>query len=89
MWGIYSVQATTALNMMKRPNSKKISVVRRRNEWDLFEPVVEILSEKEVEALYMREERNARYSIFAFTNSMVHMFSNPNYFGCLFHSPVV
>jgi SWI/SNF-related matrix-associated actin-dependent regulator of chromatin subfamily B protein 1 len=54
------VQATTALNMMKRPNSKKISVVRRRNEWDLFEPVVEILSEKEVEALYMREERNAR-----------------------------
>lgn len=55
-----SVQATTALNMMKRPNSKKISVVRRRNEWDLFEPVVEILSEKEVEALYMREERNAR-----------------------------
>ncbi|CAM6026839.1 unnamed protein product [Sphagnum balticum] len=32
----------------------------RRNEWDLFEPVVEILSEKEVEALYMREERNAR-----------------------------
>ncbi|XP_011621875.1 chromatin structure-remodeling complex protein BSH isoform X2 [Amborella trichopoda] len=49
----------TALDLMKLLGSKT-SVVRRRREWDLYEPVVDILSNEEVEALEVREERNAR-----------------------------
>lgn len=33
---------------------------RRRNEWDSFEPVIEQLTDKEMEALYAREERTVR-----------------------------
>ncbi|KAL3691764.1 hypothetical protein R1sor_005415 [Riccia sorocarpa] len=54
-----SALGTSALNLMRRPSSK-ISIVRRKNEWDMFEPTVEILSDKEVEAIDAREERNAR-----------------------------
>ncbi|CAM6113337.1 unnamed protein product [Calypogeia fissa] len=54
-----SAVGTFAVNLMRRPNSK-ISIVRRRNEWDLFEPHIEILSDKEAVALDAREERNAR-----------------------------
>lgn len=50
---------TTTLNLMRRPNNK-ISVLRRRNEWDSFEPVIEQLTDKEMEALYAREERTVR-----------------------------
>lgn len=39
-------------------NSK---IHRKRNEWDLFEPVVDLLTNEEVEAVEAREERNARY----------------------------
>ncbi|OAE27355.1 hypothetical protein AXG93_441s1160 [Marchantia polymorpha subsp. ruderalis] len=54
-----SALGTLAVNLMRRPNSK-ISIVRRKNEWDMFEPNVEILSDREVEAIDAREERNAR-----------------------------
>ncbi|OWM63234.1 hypothetical protein CDL15_Pgr010634 [Punica granatum] len=38
----------------------KSSVVRKRKDWDVFEPIVDILSSEEVGALEAREERNAR-----------------------------
>ncbi|KAJ4721858.1 Chromatin structure-remodeling complex protein BSH [Melia azedarach] len=48
-----------ALDLMKlfRYNS---SVVRKRKEWDVYEPIVDILSNEEVDALEAREERNTR-----------------------------
>ncbi|GAB2265533.1 hypothetical protein Dimus_000581 [Dionaea muscipula] len=36
------------------------SVVRKRKEWDVYEPIVDILSNEEVEALEAREDRIAR-----------------------------
>lgn len=39
-------------------NSK---IHRKRNEWDLFEPVVDLLTKEDIEAIEAREERNARY----------------------------
>jgi SWI/SNF-related matrix-associated actin-dependent regulator of chromatin subfamily B protein 1 len=48
-----------AFDLMKRVGNK-ISVLRRRREWDFYEPVVNVLSNEEVEALDAREERNAR-----------------------------
>ncbi|XP_058076693.1 chromatin structure-remodeling complex protein BSH isoform X3 [Magnolia sinica] len=49
----------TALDLMKLFGSKA-SVVRKRKEWDVYEPIVDILSPEEVEVLDAREERNAR-----------------------------
>lgn len=49
----------TALDLLKLFGSKA-SVVRKRKEWDLYEPIVDILSAEEAEALDAREERNAR-----------------------------
>ncbi|KAL3503806.1 hypothetical protein ACH5RR_033647 [Cinchona calisaya] len=37
----------------------KSSVIRKRKEWDVFEPMVDLLSNEEVDALEAREERNA------------------------------
>ncbi|MCO5576102.1 hypothetical protein L7F22_029909 [Adiantum nelumboides] len=54
-----SSKAVSAFELMKRSSSKS-SAVRKRNEWDFFEPIVEILTKEEVEALEAREERNAR-----------------------------
>lgn len=54
-----SSKVVSAFELMKRSSSKS-SAVRKRNEWDLFEPVVEILTKEEVEVLDAREERNAR-----------------------------
>lgn len=54
-----SSKAVSAFELMKRTSSKS-SAVRKRNEWDFFEPIVEILTREEVEALEAREERNAR-----------------------------
>lgn len=34
--------------------------VRKRKEWDIYEPIVDLLSNEEVDALEAREERNAR-----------------------------
>lgn len=34
--------------------------IRKRKEWDVYEPIVDLLSVEEVEALEAREERNAR-----------------------------
>eukprot|EP00249_Psilotum_nudum_P010219 c22408_g1_i4 orf=153-836(+) len=53
-----SSKIVSAFDLMKR-SSMKTSAVRRRIEWDLFEPVVELLTSEEVEALDAREERNA------------------------------
>ncbi|PON64829.1 SNF5/SMARCB1/INI [Trema orientale] len=36
------------------------SVVRKRKEWDVYEPIVDLLSNEEMDALEAREERNAR-----------------------------
>ncbi|KAI4364528.1 hypothetical protein MLD38_020606 [Melastoma candidum] len=38
----------------------KNSVVRKRKDWDMFDPIVDVLSNEEVVALQAREERNAR-----------------------------
>eukprot|EP00249_Psilotum_nudum_P010218 c22408_g1_i2 orf=153-923(+) len=57
-----SSKIVSAFDLMKR-SSMKTSAVRRRIEWDLFEPVVELLTSEEVEALDAREERNAQYGI--------------------------
>ncbi|KAH9766648.1 Chromatin structure-remodeling complex protein BSH [Citrus sinensis] len=48
-----------ALDLMKlfRYNS---SVVRKRKEWYVYEPIVDILSNEEVDALEAREDRNTR-----------------------------
>lgn len=49
----------TALDLMKL-FSNKYSVVRKRKEWDVYEPIVDLLSTEEVDALEAREERNVR-----------------------------
>ncbi|XXG84719.1 hypothetical protein AAC387_Pa10g2176 [Persea americana] len=49
----------TALDLVKLFGSKA-SIIRKRKEWDLYEPIVDILSAEEAEALDAREERNAR-----------------------------
>lgn len=38
----------------------KSSVVRKRKEWDAYEPVVDLLSNEEVDALEAKEERSVR-----------------------------
>lgn len=35
--------------------------VRKRKEWDMYEPIVDILSNEEVDVLEAREERNTRW----------------------------
>ncbi|KAF5750008.1 chromatin structure-remodeling complex protein BSH [Tripterygium wilfordii] len=54
-----SKSSGTALEVMKVFNNK-YSVVRKRKEWDVYEPIVDILSNEEVDALEAREERLAR-----------------------------
>ncbi|KAK9121135.1 hypothetical protein Syun_018752 [Stephania yunnanensis] len=48
-----------ALDLVKLFGGKS-SVIRKRKEWDLYEPIVDLLSNEEVETLDAREERNAR-----------------------------
>ncbi|KAM6585363.1 hypothetical protein CsatB_012365 [Cannabis sativa] len=48
-----------ALDLVKLFGHKS-SVVRKRKEWDIYEPIVDLLSNEEVDALEAREERNAR-----------------------------
>ncbi|MCH83990.1 chromatin structure-remodeling complex protein BSH-like, partial [Trifolium medium] len=38
----------------------KSSVVRKRKEWDVYEPIVDLLSNEEVDVLEAKEERNFR-----------------------------
>ncbi|XP_018840239.1 chromatin structure-remodeling complex protein BSH isoform X2 [Juglans regia] len=40
----------------------KSSVVRKRKEWEVYEPIVDHLSNEEVDALEAREERNFRFN---------------------------
>ncbi|KAK9151027.1 hypothetical protein Syun_009336 [Stephania yunnanensis] len=47
-----------ALDLVKLFGGKS-SVIRKRNEWDQYEPIVDLLSNEEVENLDAREERNA------------------------------
>lgn len=51
--------SSSSLDLVKLFGSKG-SVVRKRKEWYLYEPIVDILSNEEAEALDAREERNAR-----------------------------
>ncbi|CAL0306916.1 unnamed protein product [Lupinus luteus] len=39
---------------------QKSSVVRKRKEWDVYEPIVDLLSNEEVDALEAKEERSFR-----------------------------
>lgn len=52
-------QGATAVALMRTSNGRP-NVYRRKLEWKLFEPTVDILSQKEIEALDLREERNAK-----------------------------
>ncbi|KAL2922348.1 Chromatin structure-remodeling complex protein BSH [Bienertia sinuspersici] len=54
-----SKAGVTAVDLAKLFGSKS-SVVRKRKDWDVFEPIVDILSNEEVEALEAREDRIAR-----------------------------
>ncbi|XP_055835603.1 chromatin structure-remodeling complex protein BSH isoform X2 [Solanum dulcamara] len=38
----------------------KSSVIRKKRDWDVYEPIVDLLSNEEVDALEAREERHAR-----------------------------
>lgn len=49
----------TAVDLMKLFGNKS-SAIRKRREWDVYEPIVDILSNEEVDALEAREERDAR-----------------------------
>ncbi|XP_034686777.1 chromatin structure-remodeling complex protein BSH isoform X2 [Vitis riparia] len=49
----------TALDLMKLFGNKS-SIIRKRREWDVYEPIVDILSNEEVDVLEAREDRNAR-----------------------------
>ncbi|XP_059636082.1 chromatin structure-remodeling complex protein BSH isoform X2 [Cornus florida] len=48
-----------AVDLMKLFGHRS-SVIRKRKEWDVYEPIVDLLSSEEVDALEAREERNAR-----------------------------
>ncbi|GBG84218.1 hypothetical protein CBR_g38190 [Chara braunii] len=60
LYGQGGINGTTALNLMRRPNNK-YCVQRKKTEWEAWEPVVEVLNERELEALDARDQRNARY----------------------------
>ncbi|KAL6975023.1 hypothetical protein U1Q18_023818 [Sarracenia purpurea var. burkii] len=49
----------TTLDLMKLFGNRS-SVIRKRREWDVYEPIVDLLSNEEVDILEAREERNAR-----------------------------
>ncbi|KAL8100520.1 chromatin structure-remodeling complex protein BSH [Apium graveolens] len=49
----------TGLDLMKLYGFRS-SVVRKRKEWDVYEPIVDKLSNEEVSALEAKEERNAQ-----------------------------
>ncbi|CAN1179301.1 Chromatin structure-remodeling complex protein BSH [Linum perenne] len=60
--GEYSSSSRTsgaALDLMKL-FSNRYSVIRKRKEWELYGPMVDILSNEEVTALEVREERKTR-----------------------------
>ncbi|XP_068660053.1 chromatin structure-remodeling complex protein BSH isoform X1 [Aristolochia californica] len=54
-----SKSSGAALDVVKLFGNKA-SVIRKRKEWDVYEPIVDLLSAEEAEALDAREERNAR-----------------------------
>ncbi|EXB80272.1 Chromatin structure-remodeling complex protein BSH [Morus notabilis] len=54
-----SKAGSTAVDLVKLFGHRS-SVVRKRKEWDIYEPIVDVLSNEEVDALEAREERNAR-----------------------------
>ncbi|XP_020267508.1 chromatin structure-remodeling complex protein BSH isoform X2 [Asparagus officinalis] len=61
--GVESVSSSKAGNGaidLARLFGNKGSVIRKRKEWHLYEPIVDVLSKEEAEALDAREERNAR-----------------------------
>ncbi|XP_047951206.1 chromatin structure-remodeling complex protein BSH isoform X2 [Salvia hispanica] len=54
-----SKNSGNAADLFKLFGSKS-SVVRKRKEWDVYEPMIDLLSNEEVDALKAKEERNAR-----------------------------
>lgn len=54
-----AVASSTALSYMRHP-SGRTSILRRKNDVDAFEPQLELLSDKEVEALDAKDQRNSR-----------------------------
>ncbi|KAL2497547.1 Chromatin structure-remodeling complex protein BSH [Abeliophyllum distichum] len=57
----YSASKTggNAVDLVKLFGNKS-SVIRKRKEWDVYEPIVDLLSNEEVDALEAKEERNIR-----------------------------
>ncbi|CAK9170146.1 unnamed protein product [Ilex paraguariensis] len=49
----------TALDLMKLFGNRS-TVIRKRREWDVYEPIVDLLSNEEVDALEAREEKSGR-----------------------------
>ncbi|KAL7119685.1 hypothetical protein ACP275_02G077600 [Erythranthe tilingii] len=54
-----SKNAGNAVDLFKLFGNKS-SVVRKRKEWDVYEPIVDLLSNEEVDALEAKEERMAK-----------------------------
>lgn len=54
-----SKASSTGLDLVKSFGHRS-SVIRKRKEWDVYEPIVDLLSSEEVDALEAKEERNAR-----------------------------
>ncbi|KAL6294051.1 hypothetical protein ACE6H2_002193 [Prunus campanulata] len=54
-----SKAGSTGLDLVKLFGHKS-SVVRKRKEWDVYEPIVDLLSSEEVDALQAKEERLTR-----------------------------
>lgn len=54
-----SKNSGNAVDLFKLFGSKS-SVVRKRKEWDVYEPMIDLLSNEEVDALEAKEERIAR-----------------------------
>ncbi|CAI9112654.1 OLC1v1013127C1 [Oldenlandia corymbosa var. corymbosa] len=54
-----SKTGAVAVDLVKSFGNKS-SVIRKRKDWDVFEPIVDLLSNEEVDALEAMEEKNGR-----------------------------
>ncbi|KAL0907269.1 hypothetical protein M5K25_021669 [Dendrobium thyrsiflorum] len=71
---INSKMSSSSLDLVKLFGSKG-SVIRKRKDWYLYEPIVDILSNEEAEALDAREVRNARDLCRGSTNLWISLIS--------------
>ncbi|KAG8364047.1 hypothetical protein BUALT_Bualt19G0085500 [Buddleja alternifolia] len=61
-WLEYNQSSKTGANAVDlfKLFGNRSSVVRKRKEWDVYEPIVDLLSNEEVDALEAKQERNTR-----------------------------